>query len=249
MDSMTMNIRSSMRRATAKSGPAWRTTLAACAVLSLGGCMTDRVVTGSIVAEDYHERHPIVVTERPTNLDIYVVGGLDRRTRARLVEFGEHFRSASTSRIEILVPAGSPNEAAVKAALPAIRQALAEGGATGYVSVGNYPADPHVAAPVRLSFIGIKGAVATKCGEWPADLASASSIEGWNNRPYWNMGCAAQNNLAAQVADPRDLVEPQAMGNGDVEMRIRAIGKVRQGSDPGTNWLIKTTPIGSVGGG
>ena len=251
MDSMTSNVQSIKRPL-----PHLRmsSVLRYCAVaglaISLGGCSTDRVVTGSIVPENYRERHPVVIAERATSMDIYVSGAaMDRASRARLEEFGTNFRANGTGRIEILLPTGSASEAAAKAALPSIRQALAQGGATGFVSVGSYPADPMVAAPIHVSYVGIRGAVATKCGEWPADLASAGTVDGWSNRPYWNMGCATQNAMANQVADPRDLVEPRAMGNGDVEMRIRAIGKVRQGADPGTSWVIKTTPIGSIGGG
>lgn len=251
MDSMTMPVQSRTRRmARPKHSSVPRLIAAAGVAISLAGCATDRVVTGSIVPEEYRQRHPIVVTERATSLDIYVSGAtMDRASRARLIEFGNEFRQNGTGRIEILLPSGTPSEAMARAALPSIRQALATGGASGFVSVGTYPADPLVAAPVRVSYVGLKAAVASKCGEWPADLASATSLEGWDNRPYWNMGCASQNAMANQVADPRDLVEPRAMGNGDVEMRIRAIGKVRQGTDPGTTWTIKTTPIGSVGGG
>jgi hypothetical protein len=31
-------------------------------------------------------------------------------------------------------------------------------------------------------------------------------------------------------------------------MRLRAIGDVRNGTDPGTDWKTKLTPIGQVGG-
>lgn len=251
MDSMTMHVQSRTRRtARPRHCLAVRMIAAAGVALSLAGCSTDRVVTGSIVPEEYRQRHPIVLTERVTSLDIYVSGqAMDRASHARLVEFGGEFKRSGSGQIEILLPSGTPSEATARAALPSIRRALAEGGASGYLSVGSYPADPLGSAPVRLSYLGMKAAVSTKCGEWPADLASASSLETWNNRPYWNMGCATQTTMANQVADPRDLVEPRAMGNGDVEMRIRAIGKVRQGSDPGTDWKVKTTPIGSIGGG
>jgi type IV pilus biogenesis protein CpaD/CtpE len=55
--------------------------------------------------------------------------------------------------------------------------------------------------------------------------------------------------LAAQVADPRDFEQARALDSPDVEMRMRAIGNVRQGQDPGTAWKIQITPIGQVGGG
>jgi hypothetical protein len=32
-------------------------------------------------------------------------------------------------------------------------------------------------------------------------------------------------------------------------MRLRAIGNVRKGQDPGTEWKTQTTTIGTVGGG
>jgi len=60
---------------------------------------------------------------------------------------------------------------------------------------------------VRLSFLGLKAHVADQCGQWPRDLAIGSgAVADWSNKPYWNFGCAYQTALAAQVADPRDLV-------------------------------------------
>jgi type IV pilus biogenesis protein CpaD/CtpE len=58
--------------------------------------------------------------------------------------------------------------------------------------------------------------------------------------------------IAAQVADPRDFVQPRALGPSDVAMRTRAIEAVRNGQDPGTLWGSDTqlTPIGTqVGSG
>lgn len=219
-------------------------------VMALGGCGTDRIVTGSIVPEDYHERHPVVIAERATSLEIFPSSSaMDSASRARLIEFAKNFRATGTGQIEILTPQGTQDEQTARAMVPQIRSALAEGGAHGYVSVGTYPADARVASPVRLSFIGLKGTVVGKCGEWPTDLASAGTLDGWNKRPYWNMGCATQTAFAAQVADPRDLAGPRATAPGDVSIRLRAIGKVREGSDPGTSWTIRNSSIGSVGGG
>ena len=42
--------------------------------------------------------------------------------------------------------------------------------------------------------------------------------------------------IAAQVDDPRDFVQPRALGPSDVAMRTRAIEAVRKGQDPGTQW-------------
>ena len=41
---------------------------------ALGGCFTDRVVTGSVYPHDYRERHPIVLTESARILDLFAIG-------------------------------------------------------------------------------------------------------------------------------------------------------------------------------
>ena len=90
--------------------------------------------------------------------------------------------------------------------------------------------------------------VASQCGQWPDDLASAGSINGWENRPYWNLGCSTQSNLAALVADPRDLVSPYGEAPNDVAKRTRAITSIRGGADPATSWTVKNSNIGATGG-
>jgi pilus assembly protein CpaD len=210
---------------------------------------TDRVITSSIPPYDYRTRHPIVVGERPRTLDIFVAdSGLDVRTVAQLRQFAAEARPTEVAPITVLLPQGSGHDLAVRAALPAIEQALSQGGARGYINVGTYPAPaPGSAAPVRLSVAVIGAKVASQCGQWPRDLASGSTVDGWDNQTYWNFGCAYQSNIAAQVADGRDLAAPQAEQPADVQMRMRAIGNVRSGTDPGTAWQVKNTNLGAAG--
>ena len=74
--------------------------------------------------------------------------------------------------------------------------------------------------PIRVVVPGPEGrGRRRRCGRWPDDLASGSSLEGWKNEPYANFGCATQSTLAAQVDDPRDLVQARALGPSDVAMR------------------------------
>jgi pilus assembly protein CpaD len=119
------------------------------------------------------------------------------------------------------------------------------------VATGTYlPPNDGAAPPVRVSFTGLKAIVPTKCGQWPEDLASGSSVEGWKNESYSNFGCATQSTIAAQVDDPRDFVQPRALGPSDVAMRTRAIEAVRAGQDPGTDWKDTVlVPIGTQVGG
>jgi pilus assembly protein CpaD len=225
----------------------WAPLLALLAAGALGGCGADYVADNAPLVADYHAQHPIVLAEAPTTLDIYPVGeGLDARSLASIRGFAERYRALGTGRIAILTPAGHGVRNA--RVVDQIRRALAASGLRGYVGVGVYPvAYAASAAPVRLVFRGLKAEVLTPCGQWPTDLASGSSLEGWRNEAYPNFGCATQSVLAAEVADPRDLVQAHPTDPSDVAMRMRAIGDVRNGQDPGTQWANKLTTIGQVG--
>jgi len=79
---------------------------------------------------------------------------------------------------------------------------------------------------VRLSYIRYQ-AHAEACGDWSVNLASTSA-----NHRSPNFGCATQHNLAAMVADPRDLLAPDSsVGQPDAQRRLTVLDKYRKG-DP-----------------
>ncbi len=57
----------------------------------------------------------------------------------------------------------------------------------------------------------------------------ASYIE---NRPFWNLGCSSQRNLAAMVDNPADLVQPRGESPSYTARRTVAIDKYRKGDSP-----------------
>jgi pilus assembly protein CpaD len=223
-----------------------RWTLAAAAASALSGCGVQYASSDPAFPGDFQERHPIVVAAAPTSVDLYPVGGaLDERSIANIRAFAERYRHYGSGEVLIETPAGAnPNSRAVHE----VRRALFAAGVRGRVAFGAYlPPNDGAAAPVRVSFTGLKAIVPTKCGQWPEDLASGSSVEGWKNEPYSNFGCATQSMIAAQVDDPRDFVQPRALGPSDVAMRTRAIEAVRAGQDPSTDW--KKAVLIPIGGG
>ena len=215
--------------------------------LPLAGCGGDRVIADSTTPPDYRLRHPIVVGEADYSLDLFPTGpngSLDPRSIDRLRDFARRYRELGHGQITVLVPKGGSYNPAESASLAYIREIFG----AGYVAVAPYPiSDPTLAAPVRLSFEGIKGRLPHRCGDWPNDLASGSTAQGWENKTWWNFGCANQNAIAMQVADPRDLAGPRGERPADTNMRIRAIEHVRKGDDPGTKWVVKNSGIGAVG--
>lgn len=195
---------------------------------------------------DYRARHPIALAQKPKETDVFLnAGRLDHDSRARVREIGRAYARAGTGPVSIQLPSTMEQNPAVSAIVDGIRQELANGGARGSVTISSYPvADPGLASPIRISYDTLQASVTSRCGEWPGDLASGSSASGWANKPYWNHGCAYQQMMANQVADPRDLAGPRAEATSDVAMRTRAITKVREGADPGTAWQTTVTSTG-----
>ncbi|WP_284246743.1 CpaD family pilus assembly protein, partial [Methylobacterium haplocladii] len=119
-----------------------------------------------------------------------------------------------------------------------IRRLSAEAGVSGAaVAVAGYAVgDPALASPVRLSFERMEAKVASACGMWPQDLGVSDPAFNLRNEPSWNLGCATRSNIAAQVADPVDLVRGRPEGRIDTVRRSQVIDKLRQGNDPSTTW-------------
>ncbi|MGH6795633.1 MAG: CpaD family pilus assembly protein [Methylocella sp.] len=226
-----------------------RNLLPLCLLLPLAGCgTTERMTVSSIPQDDYRVRHPIVLAEEPRTLEILVeptTGRFDRHSAAQLHEFAGLYRKFGRGPITIMPPA---LPAGATPPVEPVRNALYSAGVHARTIVSPYPAGPNIAAPVRLSFLGLKASVADRCGQWPRDLAIGSGAPAdWSNKPYWNFGCAYQTAFAAQVADPRDLVAPQGETPADTVMRTRATESLRKGEDPGTNWKLVNSSLSQVG--
>lgn len=227
--------------------------LAAALLAPLGACGVQRTLPPPATHHDYHDRHPVVLSDAPQVLDVFPAsfrGRIDSDTQGRINEFVARYREFGHGQITMLTPVGSPAAAASASEANAVRRALAYAGIGGNIISGTYPVtDPKLAAPIRLSFQSLKAKVAGRCGEWPRDLASGSTVDGWENQTYWNFGCASQATLSAQVADPRDLANPRGETPSDIELRMRNINKMRRGEEPSTMWRLKASDISQVGGG
>ena len=220
----------------------------------LGACNTKRDYAAPYAPADVRERHPIVLRDAPRSLDVFVGragSGLDPRQAEDVAEFGREYRRAGKGGLVAQVPTGASREAATYDTLNGVRRALAQGGISPqHLSVTTYPvADPNLASPIRLTFASLQAAVPHDCGQWPKDTGVSSFKTDTSNEPYWNLGCASQATLAAQVADPIDLVRSRSEGRPDFGKRMGAITKIRQGQDPSTQYRNEAPMINtSVGG-
>jgi pilus assembly protein CpaD len=204
--------------------------------LSLAACKTFEppIVAGEPYPEDYRARHPIAVTEADRSIVVFIGtgrGGMTAAQRADVAGMAQTWLREGTGGITIDMPAGTPNARAAQETLREIRALIA---ATGVppraVSVRQYtPPDPRFMAVIRLNYPKI-GATAGPCGLWPDDLGPSYKNTSWfDNKSYYNFGCAHQRNLAAMVDEPSDLVQPRAESPAYTVRRNVAFEKYRKG--------------------
>ena len=79
--------------------------------------------------------------------------------------------------------------------------------------------------------------MAGPCGLWPEDLGpSIKNKSYFENKPYYNFGCAYQRNMAAMVDNPADLVQPRTETPAYTTRRNIAFDKYRKGTSTATTY-------------
>jgi pilus assembly protein CpaD len=208
------------------------------AAAALVGCRMGEE-TGAHVAGwslvDASQRHPILVSQQPAILSIRVPMGAHGLTRGQMTQVSDFLaryrgRDSGNSKLVIAVPSGSPNEGAAMRAVANMREIIrAYGFSESDVAVQAYNGGRDPAAPIRFAYLRYV-AEAPECGHWPTNLAYNP-----RNLPYPNLGCATQHNLAAQIANPADLLGPRTMTPADADRRAVVMDRYRQGKTTGAD--------------
>jgi pilus assembly protein CpaD len=205
----------------------------------LGACThTDEVTTAS-VPDDYRQRHPIAIEEANRSVVIFIGharGGLSAAQRADVMGLAQVWRQEATGAITADLPVDTPNARAAADSLREIQSLLSSAGVPprGIVVHRYHPDDPRQMATIRLNYPKIS-AVVGPCGLWPEDLGpSAKNKSYFENKQYYNFGCAYQRNLAAMVDNPSDLVQPQSETAAYTTRRTEAFEKYRKGNTTAT---------------
>lgn len=209
--------------------------------VALGACKTfdAPIVAAEPYPEDYRLRHPIAVTEADRSIVVFVGtgrGGMTAAQRADVMEMAQSWLREGTGFITIDMPTGTPNARAAHETLREVRAMIAAAGVPPRaVSVRHYrPKDPQHMAAIRLNYPKIS-ATAGPCGVWPEDLGpSVKNPSYFENKSYYNFGCAHQRNLAAMIDEPSDLVQPRAETPAYTMRRNVAFEKYRKGTSTTT---------------
>ncbi|KAB2732162.1 CpaD family pilus assembly protein [Brucella intermedia] len=187
-----------------------RPALVALSLALLAGCANRQHVTVGALPDDYRTNHPITIAEREQVTDIPIAQAdrkLSPMQRGIVQGAIANYRRSGSGMLYVLVPSGASNQAAAYRLSTEVAATLRNSGIkANNIAIENYPVEsPDAAAPIRISYYAITAGT-TPCGRWPDDLASTPE-----NKHYANFGCASQNNLAAQVANPADLLGPRTM--------------------------------------
>jgi pilus assembly protein CpaD len=188
-------------------------------ILMAGSCSVAN--DGVMVSEDGAQNHPITVEPNFRELKVQFAGadGMRPEDAAKFDAFLTEYRTRGNGSLGISVPGGGASRAAITY--------FAERAATTGISRDKILVSTRDAANgdlrVDVSYIAYT-ARTQACGDWSENEAFTL-----DNRTSKNFGCSIQQNIAAMVADPRDLLGPGAMGPVDTTRRAAVMDHYQKG--------------------
>lgn len=185
--------------------------LSACASAPAGPAPLTPLSRWSLQVEEGVDRIALAVHET----------GLSPNQRAALSALAGRFAHAGGDVIVVQAPAGN-DPVAAEAAWSARATLQQTGVPAERIRVESYYA-PDSRAPVLAGFTTVQAHV-PRCGAASDNLARV----GPGQTPS-NFGCAVNANLAAQIADPRDIVSPRPMTPADAGRRAVVFDNYRAG--------------------
>jgi len=148
------------------------------------------------------------------------------------------WRAADGGAIRIQAPTSGVDSAAAYRMGESVRAFLiSQGAPPAAIQVVGYDATGAAPAPMIVGYLRYEAQV-PDCGESWDNLSSS-----WNNQVSANFGCAVTANLAAQIANPADLVGPRAMDAPDAARRADVLAKYREGEITSTETDDRSTGL------
>ena len=214
--------------------------LALASVVAAGSCAApSNDANGTF--DDPRINHPITVTPTYQSLKLYYApadSGLTNEDAVHLDAFIRDYLDHGNGKIIISAPVGLN-------AAPAVsflgRRINDMGVSKDRIMVASHDT-MNGDMRVELNYISY-AAVTDPCGDWSRDLSYTAS-----NKTPPNFGCAIQHNIAAMVADPRDLLGPRPMSPADGARRSAVLGNYEKGQPTGaTQSAAQSGAISDIG--
>ena len=194
------------------------------AVLLLGACTTPAsgLKMGDTPPVNPGELYKMQAEQAPDEIRLgQHPDGLSDHQRAALVDYARGYIEAGGEQVVIRMPAGG-GEAAARMAQGAKAALEAAGLSEREIALDVYTADKPD-APIRLVYERWR-AKPIVCGQSWTTLTNTR-----DNQTQSNFGCAFTANMAAQIADPRDINGPRTMDASDAGRRATVLDKYRKG--------------------
>lgn len=196
--------------------------LLSAAVAGLAACAStppDQGPSRTAATETQQWMDRIKVTSAPDEIVLAAhASGLSANQGAALEDLFGRWMQAEGRELVVT----SPNAAGGMASQIRDRLVLLGAPAARVRVVGFQPTGPEDNA-IRVGFLRYE-AQGPKCGQAWENLTATR-----DNKAYDNFGCAMAANLAAQIANPEDLVRPRDMTPADAGRRGVVFGKYRKG--------------------
>lgn len=190
------------------------------AVLVAGSCAQAPDTTH--LSLDGLANHPIAVEPSYQSMKLYYSpadSGIQPAEQAKFTSFVANYEAHGNGVIAVNAPTGVNSQAM----LGFFAQRINEMGVSkDRILVATHDA-PDGDMRVEINYVTYQ-ARADRCGDWSEDLAVTIS----NETPR-NFGCSVQHNIAAQIADPRDLLAPRDMEASDGARRAGIITNYEAG--------------------
>jgi pilus assembly protein CpaD len=205
-------------------------------------------LAGSCAAPDNQPRltqdpvvnHPITVEPSYRSLKIADSETLSREDADKLAAFAQDYLTSGNGSITIAAPSG-PDTSKV---IAAVGEQLADYGIPRTRILVSQRDQTDSDGRVEIGYIRYVAHTAP-CGNWSVDAGDTA-----DNLPMPNWGCAVQQNIAAQVADPRDLAQPRGTDTSDTTRRMQVLNKYEQGQTTASQkTAAQSAAVSEVGSG
>ena len=198
--------------------------------------MSAIVLTLSACAVPQHAPRPYInnqaisISESIERLELYSRPNgmsLSSRDQDAVTDFLATYGQYGDGPLYINVPGAQSGTVGTQQSAALVRQTMAQMGmGVGAIQTGQYQTNPSAPAPVVVSYRRLKVV--------PKDCRSLENLmETHSNAPMPSFGCAYHANLGAMIQDPRQLLEPNALGASNAERRRTVYDKYILGEETG----------------
>lgn len=185
-------------------------------------------------ARTYETRHPITLSKKQNSIEIpinIINTSFDTSLEAKIKSFLYEYDTQSDSNLIITVPETGIKVSSARVAVKNILSMAQEVGIQkNNIRIGTYKPLNDTVGGIRMNFEAIVAKAPDCSNKWSENLSDTH-----HNEISKGHGCATRKNLAAMIANPKDLAKMGPMGSGNSARRIDTFDKYILGQATGAS--------------